>query len=160
MTNALYLLTIMAIILFIIAYRKNKHMASIIEAQRMLRNVLPLLLLAFTIVGFIEVLVSEEALQNLLGAESGWRGLAIGPVIGALVQGGPFAFFPLFDSVFRDSVTVGTAVAMISAWGMINVGHLPYEFAFLGYRFVLLKYSIYILLPSLAGLIANLIFGS
>lgn len=123
-------------------------------------NTLPLLMLAFTIVGFIEVLVTEEALQSLLGPESGWRGLAIGPLIGALVQGGPFAFFPLFDSVFRNSVTVGTAVAMISAWGMINIGHLPYEFAFLGYRFVLLKYSIYIFLPSLAGLLANLIFGS
>ncbi len=160
MTNAFYILSIMAAIFFVIAYRKNKHGESIIEARRMLINILPLLLLAFTIVGFIEVLVPKEALQSWLGADSGWRGLVIGPVIGALVQGGPFAFFPLFDSIFRDSVTVGTAVAMISAWGMINIGHLPYEFAFLGYRFVLLKYSLYIALPTLAGLVAQLIFGS
>lgn len=160
MTNAFITLSLMATILFVIAFRKNKHRQSITTARKMLINILPLLLLAFTIVGFIEVLVPKEALQNWLGAESGWRGLVIGPLIGAVVQGGPFAFFPMFDSIFRDSVTTGTAVAMISAWGMINIGHLPYEFAFLGYRFVILKYSIYIFLPSLAGLIANLIFGS
>ncbi len=159
MTNAFYTLTIMAVILFVIAYRKKQHIESIIEARRMLINILPLLLLAFTIVGFIEVLVPKEALQEWLGPESGWRGLVIGPLLGAVVQGGPFAFFPLFDSIFRDSVTIGTAVAMISAWGMINIGHLPYEFAFLGYRFVLIKYSIYITLPSLAGFLAQLLFG-
>ncbi len=160
MTNAFYTLTIMAVILFVIAYRKNKHGESISEARRMFISTFPLLLLAFTIVGFIEVLVPKEALQDWLGPESGWRGLVIGPLIGAIVQGGPFAFFPLFDSIFRDSVTIGTAVAMISAWGMINIGHLPYEFAFLGYRFVLIKYSIYVTLPTLAGLLAHLIFGA
>lgn len=134
-------------------------MEGLITAKNMFLNVLPLLLFAFIIVGFIDLLLPKEALQAWLGGESGWRGLIIGPAVGALIQGGPFAFFPLFDTVFRDSVSIGTAVAMITAWGMINVGHLPYEFAFLGPRFVILKYSMYIALPSLAGLLANLLFG-
>ncbi|MFO7952145.1 MAG: permease [Bacillota bacterium] len=129
------------------------------EAKKMFFNVLPLLLFAFIIVGFINLLIPEEALKAWLGEEAGWKGLIIGPAIGALIQGGPFAFFPLFDSVFRDNVTIGTAVAMITAWGMINVGHLPYELAFLGPRFIALKYSIYIAIPSLVGLLANLLFG-
>ncbi|MDO9574358.1 MAG: permease [Candidatus Contubernalis sp.] len=158
MTNALVVLSLIAIILLFVAYRQGKHVEGLKEAKRMFLNVLPLLLFAFIIVGFIDILIPKEALQAWLGEESGWKGLIIGPAIGALIQGGPFAFFPLFNTVFRDSVTTGTAVAMITAWGMINIGHLPYEFTFLGPRFVALKYSIYIAIPSLAGLLANLLF--
>ncbi len=159
MTDAFVVLSIMAIVLLFIAYRKGKHIDGLKEAKNMFIKILPLLFFAFIIVGFIDLLLPKEALQTWLGYDSGWRGLIIGPVIGALIQGGPFAFFPLFDTVFRDSVTTGTAVAMITAWGMINIGHLPYEFSFLGPRFVILKYSIYIAVPSLAGLLANLLFG-
>jgi len=159
LTDAFVVLTVMAVGLMVVAYRQGKHIEGLKEAKKMFFNVLPLLLFAFIIVGFINLLVPEEALKAWLGEESGWKGLIIGPAIGALVQGGPFAFFPLFDSVFRDNVTIGTAVAMITAWGMINVGHLPYELTFLGPRFVVLKYSIYIAIPTLVGLLANLLFG-
>lgn len=159
LTEAIIVLAIMALILLFMAIKQGKHIEGLKEGKKLFLNVLPLLLIAFIIVGFIEILLPEATLQAWLGEESGWKGLIIGPIIGALVQGGPYAFFPLFDAVFRDSVTIGTAVAMITAWGMINIGHLPYEFAFLGPRFVLLKYCIYIALPSLAGLLANILFG-
>ncbi len=159
MISAMALLGLMAAALLLVAYRQGKHRQGLQAAWNMFLNVLPLLLLAFVVVGFINLLLPEEALAAWLGAEAGWKGLMVGPAIGALVQGGPFAFFPLFDAVFRNRVTTGTAVAMITAWGMINVGHLPYEFAFLGPRFVALKYCIYIALPSLAGLLAQLLFG-
>lgn len=122
-------------------------------------SVLPLLVCAFIIVGFISILIPKELLQGWLGEGAGWKGLLIGPAVGALIQGGPLAFFPLYDAVFRESIGTGTAIAMITAWGMINVGHLPYEFAFLGPHFVALKYCMYIVIPSLAGLLAALIFG-
>jgi len=159
LTDALIALLFMAVILLFFAYRQGKITAGFSEAARMFLNVLPLLVCAFIIVGFIDLLIPRELLQAWLGEESGWKGLIIGSAIGALIQGGPFAFFPFYDAVFRDSVATGTAVAMITAWGMINVGHLPYEFAFLGHRFVILKYCMYLAVPALAGLLANLIFG-
>ncbi|HOL16981.1 MAG TPA: permease [Bacillota bacterium] len=159
MNDALLILSLMAAILLYIAYRQGKHMEGLREAKKMFVNVLPLLLLAFVMVGFINLLLPKELLQSWLGAGSGWKGLVTGSLIGSLIQGGPYAFFPMFDAVFRDSVSTGTAVAMITAWGMINVGHLPYEFTFLGSRFVALKYGIYISVPVLAGLLANLLFG-
>ncbi len=157
--NAYILLIIMAIILLLIAYRQGNHVEGLKEAKNLFINVLPMLICAFVIVGFISVLIPREMLQNLLGAEAGLKGLAIGTAIGALFQGGPFAFLPFFNAVFKDTISVGTAVAMISAWGMINIGHLPYEFTFLGPRFVALKYCMYLTVPILTGLIANLLFG-
>lgn len=159
MTDALIALTLMAVILLVVAYRQGKIIEGLKQAKTMFLNVLPLLFFAFIIVGFLNLLMPEQALRDWLGEESGWRGLIVGPAIGALIQGGPFAFFPLFESVFRYNVTTGTAVAMITAWGMINVGHLPYEFTFLGPRFVLLKYGMYLAIPSLTGLLANILFG-
>jgi len=159
LTNALIVLLIMAIVLILIALKQNKTVEGFQEARKMFSNVLPLLICAFVIVGFIDLLIPKELLQSWLGEEAGFKGLIIGPIVGALVQGGPYAFFPLYDAIFRDSVSTGTAVSMITAWGMINVGHLPYEFTFLGPRFVALKYCMYIAVPTLAGLLAALIFG-
>ena len=159
MTGALIVLSVMAVVFLFIAYRQGKIKESLKEAKNLFLAVIPLLLCAFIIVGFINVLIPEQALLSLLGEESGWKGLVIGPLIGALVQGGPYAFFPLFAALFRDSISIGAAIAMITAWGMINVGHLPYEFTFLGSRFVILKYAIYIAVPTLVGLLANFLFG-
>ncbi len=117
MTDALIVLSLMAVILLFVAYRQGKISEGLHQAKTMFLNVLPLLLFAFIIVGFLNLLMPEQALRAWLGEEAGWRGLIIGPVIGALIQGGPFAFFPLFESVFRYNVTTGTAVAMITAWG-------------------------------------------
>lgn len=149
----------MAVLFFYLAYRQGKQVEALKEARKLLFAVLPLLLCAFVLVGFMNILIPEEILQSWLGGGSGWKGVAIGSAIGALVQGGPYAFFPLFDALFRDSVTIGTAIAMITAWGMINVGHLPYEFAFLGSRFVALKYALYLAVLLLVGLLANALFG-
>lgn len=159
MTDAYIVLSAMAAVFLFLAWRQNKLRQSFEEAKNMLLNVLPLLVCAFVLVGFMNILIPEKMLQAWLGEEAGWRGLLIGPLVGALIQGGPYAFFPLFDAVFRQSTSTGTAIAMITAWGMINVGHLPYEFTFLGPRFVALKYAVYIAVPTLAGFLAGLLFG-
>ncbi len=161
MHNAFIVLTLLGIILFYAAYRRKDgtHIKGLKTAKQMFLNVLPLLILAFFIAGLIETTIPAQTITAWLGDEAGWKGFFIGPAIGALIQGGPFTFFPLFDTVFQDNVGIGTAVAMITGWGMINVGHLPYEFAFMGPRFVILKLSICIGIPPLTGLLTHLIFG-
>ena len=161
MTDALTVLLIMCALLLGIALKKQdgRVKRSGRTAFHMLVNVLPVLLIAFLIAGLIQVLLPSEAIAAWLGDEAGWKGLFIAPLAGALIQGGPFTFFPLFSSVFQQSMGVGASVAMITGWGMINVGHLPYEFAFLGPRFAALKYGICIGIPPLAGAAAQLLFG-
>jgi len=161
MIDAFIVLLVMGAVLTAAAYRRKDgtNRRSIKTGWRMLVNVTPVLLLAFLIAGLIEVTVPAEAISYWLGEEAGWKGLIIGPAVGALIQGGPFAFFPLFSAVFQQTVGVGTAIAMITGWSMLNIGHLPYEFAFLGPRFVLLKLFVCIWVPPLTGFLALHIFG-
>ncbi len=161
MTDALIVITVMCVFLSIHAVRRRDgtQKRAVVTAVRMFINVLPILVVAFIIAGFIQVLLPAETIAAWLGKEAGLKGLVIAPVIGALVQGGPFTFFPLLSSVFLEHIGIGAAIAMITGWGMINIGHLPYEFAFLGPRFVLLKLGVCILIPPVSGLIAHVIFG-
>ncbi|UMZ74660.1 permease [Natranaerofaba carboxydovora] len=161
MLDAFIILTLMGVTLLIIAYRRgdNSHIKGFIEGKNMFKNVLPLLLLAFTIAGFIETLIPAETISTWLGEEAGWKGFFIGPAVGGLVQGGPFTFFPLFDAIFRDSIGTGTAIAMITGWGMLNVGHIPYELAFLGPRFVTLKIASCIAIPPLSGVLSHFLIN-
>lgn len=161
MRNAFVALLILAAVLFAVAYRRgdDTHKKAVQTGRDMFVNVLPILAAAFTVAGLLQTVLPGEALSRWLGEEAGWRGIVIAPFIGALVQGGPFSFFPLFDAVFRDAVGTGTAIAMITGWAMHNVGHLPFEFAFLGPRFVVLKLGAVILVPPLSGTIAHFLFG-
>ncbi len=124
----------------------------------MLFSLIPILIIAFFVAGLIADLIPRKLIYRWLGREAGWKGFFIAPAVGALIQGG-LHLFPLFAAVFQESMGVGTSIAMIATWGMINVGHLPYEFAFLGPRFVLLKLGVCLAIPSLTGFIAHVIFG-
>jgi len=161
MVNVFFLLLGMALVLFLVAHRRGDgtHRRGLITARTMFRNVLPMLVLAFTIAGLLRTVIPTEFISAWLGDEAGWKGFFIGPAIGMLIQGGPFAFFPFFEAVFKDSVGIGTAIAMITGWGMLNIGFLPFEFAFLGPKFVGLKLLSCVAVPPLSGLIAHLVFG-
>ena len=161
MINAFIFLLLMGLPMFYLAYKKGdgSHIKSIIIGKNMFFTVLPLLLLAFSIAGLLQVVLPADLIADWLGEEAGYKGLLIGPVIGGLIQGGPYAFFPFFASVFKESVGPGTAVAMITGWGMLNIGHLPFELTFLGPRFVVVKFLACVGVPPLAGLIAHLFFA-
>jgi hypothetical protein len=51
---------------------------------KMFLSILPLLIFAFIIAGMVQVLIPREFIIKYLGAESGFKGIMIGCVAGAL----------------------------------------------------------------------------
>jgi uncharacterized membrane protein YraQ (UPF0718 family) len=48
------------------------------------------LLCAFLIAGLIQVLLTQEKVAYWLGEGSGWRGILLACISGALIPGGPY----------------------------------------------------------------------
>jgi uncharacterized membrane protein YraQ (UPF0718 family) len=92
-----------------------------------------------------------------VGDESGFRGILIGTVTGALTPGGPYVSLPIAAGLLRTGASIPTMVAFVTGWSLMNIARLPLEVGIMGWRFTLIHYLSVIIFAPLAGLIATLL---
>lgn len=124
-----------------------------------LLSVVPLLLAAFLIAGLIRALVSEEMVRRWLGSASGWRGIALGCLAGALIPGGPYVYYPIAAALLGTGASLGMLVAFVTAKNLWSVTRLPVEFGLLGPRLTLIRVAVTFVIPPLLGVVAEQLFG-
>jgi uncharacterized membrane protein YraQ (UPF0718 family) len=119
-------------------------------------DVLPRLLAAFLLAGFVEVLMPRDLIRKWIGDKSGLTGIVIASLAGALTPGGPMASFPLIAALYKLGADFGPLVAYLTAWELIAVQRMVvWEIPFMGTRFVLFRLLVSLPLPILAGMIAR-----
>ena len=155
-------MAVLALALFLFAYAKGQgqHIAGTKASLGMLLEILPLLVFAFIVAGMIQVLLPQAWVSQWLGAESGMRGLIIGTVAGGLTPGGPYVSLPVVVGLMRAGAGVGPAVAFLTGWSLWAVGRLPMEVGILGWRLTMIRLVCTFFFPPIAGLLAQMMFGS
>jgi len=150
---------VVVLILGLAAYFKGgqRHFLGVTEASKILLPVLPTLIGALLIAGYIRVLVPEDAVQQWLGEESGFKGLLVGYLAGTLTFGGPFISFPIAASLYHAGADVKTVTTYITSWALWGGGIIFYEFSILGSRLFTIRMVASILFPLLAGIIAGVL---
>lgn len=154
-------MAVVAGVLTALAYTRGGglYMQGLRTAARMTAQVLPLLLLAFVVAGMVQVLVPREVIGRWIGSESGFRGILIGTVAGALAPGGPYVSMPIAAALLRAGAGVGTLVAFMTGWSLWAVSRIPLEVGILGWKFALVRLASSLVFPPLAGLIAQVFFS-
>lgn len=122
-------------------------------------RVLPLLIAAFLTAGLIQALVNKETVSRWLGSQSGWQGLALACLGGALIPGGPYVYYPIAAALLQTGAGLGVLVAFVSAKNLWSISRIPVEIALLGPKLTLVRYLVTFAVPPLLGLIAESIFG-
>lgn len=122
-------------------------------------ELIPLLVLAFACAGLIPVVVSRKTITHWLGREAGFKGILIGGLAGALMPGGPFVFYPVAATFMAAGADIGTVIAFVTAKNLWSLSRLPLELALLGPELTFIRYAVTLVIPVLAGLLANLLFG-
>lgn len=120
--------------------------------------VFPVLIAAFAVAGLISVLLNKETVAKWLGEEAGWKGPFYGTVIGAMVPGGPFFFYPLMATLLLSGASLGTIISFSAAKTLWNIGRLPIEIAFVGIELTLIRFLITVAFPVMAGTFVNIFF--
>jgi uncharacterized membrane protein YraQ (UPF0718 family) len=145
-----------ALVLAVVAYLKgeNRHISGITEGTKTLLTVLPTLLGAFLIAGYVRVLLPESVIRGWLGEESGFKGVLVGYLAGALTFGGPFISFPIAASLYHAGGSVGTVTTYITSWALWGGGIMFYELAILGPKLFSIRMIASLLFPLVAGVIA------
>lgn len=120
---------------------------------------IPLLIAAFLTAGLLQALVKKETIQAWLGAESGWRGLALACIAGALIPGGPYAYYPIAGALLHSGAGLGVLVSFVTAKNLWSISRLPMEFALLGADITITRYAITFIFPPLIGFLAEHFLG-
>ena len=156
------LLAFVTLALGVLAWRRGGPalaLAGLIEGGKTLLSVVPLLISAFLIAGLIQTMVTSDVVTRWLGAGSGWRGIALACIGGALMPGGPYVYYPIAAALMKAGAGLGVLIAFITAKNLWSVTRLPLEFALLGPRLTLVRLLVTLAIPPLLGFLAEVIFG-
>jgi uncharacterized membrane protein YraQ (UPF0718 family) len=154
-------LGLIAAVVVFFAYRKGGgvYLAGLKSGGNMLLQIGPLLIFAFIIAGTLPLLIPRETISQWVGAESGFRGILIGSVVGGALPGGPYVSLPLAAGLLRLGAGVGTMVALVTGWSLLALSRLPMEVGIMGWRFTAIRLVCSFFFPPIAGLIANRLFS-
>jgi uncharacterized membrane protein YraQ (UPF0718 family) len=126
------------------------------EAGELLLFIAPILVTAVLISGYVQTMVPRDAMERWLGRGSGLRGLTLAAMAGALTPGGPFAAFPLVVALWESGAGFGVCVAYLTSWSVLGIQRaLVWEIPLLGADFVLLRLAASLVLPLVAGILAD-----
>jgi uncharacterized membrane protein YraQ (UPF0718 family) len=159
MTAATVVLWVIAVVLGFIAWRRQDgslRTAYDLGWKTLKRNA-TILLLAFVIVGFVNVLSPQNLIEEYLGPESGWQGLLLAEVLGMILPGGPYAVFPLIGVIYASGAGLGPVVTLVTSWSMLALLSVTFEFPFMGWRFTAVRWGLGLVAPLLAGGAAMLV---
>lgn len=158
----LVLLTLVALLLAGLSWRDGGIEAvkgGVVAGADTFMSVALLLVAAFLIAGLTQTLVSRELIDRWLGARSGWRGILLACLAGAVIPGGPYVYYPIAGALLQAGAGLGVLISFVMAKNLWSLTRLPLEFALLGPRLTITRYLLTLVVPPLLGFLAEAIFG-
>ncbi len=118
--------------------------------------VMPRILAAVAVAGFVRVLLPRERIAALLGTDSGIKGLVIATLAGMVTPGGPMAAFAFLGALRGAGIDKGALVAYLTGWSLLAIQRiLIWDLPLMGADFSLLRFAVSLPLPVLAGWVAR-----
>jgi uncharacterized membrane protein YraQ (UPF0718 family) len=161
MDLGLWLLLGLTVAAAVVAFTKDRQLPlqALSTTGRMLRSVGLELALGFILAGLIDVLVPASALVRWLGEERAGRGILVGWVVGLVIPGGPYVFFPVVANLFAKGAAAGPLIALITAKTLVSpIRMLTYEAPLVGWPLTLARFIPGVLLPPVMGLVGQWLF--
>jgi uncharacterized membrane protein YraQ (UPF0718 family) len=159
MLATIIVMGILAMVLSIYAYNRDSLHEGLNNALKLGASVLPALIFAFIIVGMVNSLGLVNNVKSILGDDSGIKGIGVATLGGMLTPGSMFVAYPIAGTLLKSGAGIGSVVAYVVAWSTWQWLRIPFEFSFLGWKFVFVKWCCILVLPTIGGLTAKLLFS-
>lgn len=136
MTIVLYGVT--AVLLLLSLYRdKGKTKQALKKAWKAFENILPQFLVVILLVSLLLSLLDHDTILKIIGAESGWVGVLLAAIVGAITLIPGFVAFPTAALLLNGGAGYMQIAAFISTLMMVGIVTLPVEFKYFGKRLAL-----------------------
>ena len=131
-------------------------LAALTEDIRLLIDLMPRVFVALSIASLIYVMMPRDRMAEMLGDNSGMRGLMIATLAGLITPGGPSSAYALLAVLAVSGADRGALIAYITAWALLGLQRiLIWDVPFMGAEFASLRFLVGLPLPVVAGLIAR-----
>lgn len=131
----------LAIILLAASYLKDKSKTkkALKKAWKSFENILPELLVIMLLIGVLLAVVDHELISSLLGESSGWFGVILASIIGAITLIPGFVAFPTAALLLKGGAGYMQIAAFVSTLMMVGIVTLPVEVKYFGKKFLTLE---------------------
>ena len=146
-----------------VAYRRSKEQfrEGLKVGWDQALTMLPRMIMAILVSGFLSVLIPTDLVAALLGQDSGLKGVMIASVVGGFVPGGPIISFPIVVVLLKAGAGVAQLIAFLTAWSVFAFHRiLAFEIPLMGPRFTAVRLLSSVCLPPIAGILAGILGSS
>ena len=114
-----------------------------------------MLVVSFIVIGQIQVLLSRERMDSWLGKYSGIKGIAISAIVGGLIPGGPYVYYPFARSFTEKGLPAYILIAFLFGKHIYDFSRIPMEITLIDPQIALIRNLITLPIPIIAGLLAE-----
>jgi uncharacterized membrane protein YraQ (UPF0718 family) len=138
MNYMLYGITIL--LLLISCFKdKNKTKKALMKAWKAFENILPQFLGVIMLVGLLLAVFNAELISKIIGEQSGWLGVVLAAVVGAITLIPGFVAFPTAALLLKNGAGYMQIGAFISALMMVGIVTAPVEIKYFGKRLTIAR---------------------
>jgi uncharacterized membrane protein YraQ (UPF0718 family) len=156
-----YILYPTAALLLLFSYYKDKGKTKMAlkKAWRSLENILPQFLGILMLIGILLAIFNTELITKIIGEQSGWAGVVISAVIGAITLMPGFIAFPTAAMLLQGGAGYMQIGAFISSLMMVGVITLPVEIEYFGKRLAIARNVLAFLFSFIVAFIIGKVVG-
>jgi uncharacterized membrane protein YraQ (UPF0718 family) len=118
---------------------KKKTVLSLKKAWKMFINVLPQFVAILLLVGLLLAVVTPETIQHIIGTESGFLGMLIASLLGAITLVPVMVAFPVAAVLLNNGAGITQIAVFISTLTMVGFITFPIEIKYLGKKVTILR---------------------
>lgn len=137
-TIALYVIAATALTMSFMKDKKNTKIA-LKKAWKSFENILPQFLSILILIGIVLAIMTPEQISHIIGKESGWIGVILASIIGAITLVPGFIAFPLAAALLKSGAGYMQIAAFISTLMMVGIVTIPLEMKFFGKKAALIR---------------------
>ncbi len=154
-----YFLYGVTLLLLVVSYLKDKKKTkiSLKKAWKAFENILPEFLVVLLLVGVLLALLNTEVISRIIGSGSGWLGVLLASIVGAITLIPGFIAFPMAAMLLQGGAGYMQIGAFVSTLMMVGVVTMPVEMKYFGKKLTILRNVLAFLFSFLVAYIIGLV---
>lgn len=149
-----FLYTITTILLVVSVFKdKQKTAKALKKAWKSFNNILPQFLGVIGVVGLLIAIINPEVISRIIGDESGFLGIILATLVGAITLIPGFIAFPTASMLLEGGAGYMPIAAFVSSLMMVGVVTYPVEVRYFGKKATLLRNGMALVFSVLVAII-------
>ena len=138
---------------------RRKTLAALKIAVKRFAGILPMFAVMLILFAVVMTLLPEEVVVDLLGKNSGWRGIVTATVLGSVTLMPGFIAFPLCGALLNEGASYMVLSAFTTTLMTVGILTYPLERQYLGRNVTLVRNAVALVIAVIVAVATGIVFG-